>query len=131
MWPNKSKDNCITNETIENEVMKIYNKFGTTILSTWLNEIFDEKILALGGIEILLKISKCENCASYIGVNPIIKKMKKIYVISGFCSFYNSGIKKPEETTVCGFFDPNLIYKQIILMNIEEKIRNNKPSNGV
>lgn len=123
MWPSRNKDNiCNVNEIIENEVMKIYQKFGTSILSSWLNEIFDEKKLVLGGIDVLLKVSKCENCINYIGVNPIIKKMKKISVISGFCSFYNSGIKKPEET-VCGFFDPNLIYKQIILMNLEEKIK--------
>jgi len=128
MWPAKNS-NIIEkyDRKLEFEVSKIYEKFGTTILSSnWVSEVFNEKTIALGGIKFLIEISKCENCINYLGVNPILRKLKKIHVISGFCNFYNEGIKKPE-ISVCSFFEPTGIQKNIILINLKEKMGINNP----
>lgn len=125
MWPIKNNNNVNNKDRLEIEILKIYEKFGTTILSSnWINEVFGEKTIALGASDLLINIAKCENCINYIGVNPILKKIKNIYVISGFCNFFNEGIKKPE-VAICSFFDPKNIYKDIILLKLKEKFNIN------
>lgn len=120
MWPSQNKiRNIKTDQFFEDEISKLFNRFGTIILNDWINETFNEKTISIAGVDLILKIAKCENCKSYIGLNPITKKIKRISVLSGFCKFFDSGIKRPEDK-ICRNFDPKQIYKEIILDRLEE-----------
>ena len=120
MWPEKIK-----NKNVDGEIEKLVNRFGTAIFSDWVDRVFDNETLEKAGADYLLSIGNCEHCRNYTGVNPVLKKVFNISVISGFCEFYKEGIRNPTES-VCSFFDPSKIDKMLILIKLEEKHKLNK-----
>ena len=113
MWPGNNKEK--SNKEFETELSKVFEKFGTIILTNWLSNIFDRETIINIGVDYLIEIGNCENCNNYVGIDPIKRKMKKVLVLSGFCNERQDRVRYPSQS-VCGSFDPKNIFKKIIEM---------------
>jgi hypothetical protein len=130
-WPwqeledNKKREDYIGKRLME-EKEKIFNHFNgdAMLFSEWIADNFTPPVLMEGGADILIKYSFCEKCESYVGPNPIKRKIYNIHVINGYCTKH-ADTTTPEFRCTAIEFDP--FWKQIMRLQISRLELNKYP----